>query len=326
MTSGLVVALNRLGSTLDAERGVLDPFGIAIEYASDDPAARAQQLLLAEAVLVNKTKIDGRFFDAAPRCRAVVTYGVGHDHIDLAEAERRDVMVAHVPDYCTEEVADHTMALFLALARGIARGDALVRAGGWGVDGLGPFHRIRGRLMGLVGFGRIARAVAVRARAFGLTVAVYDPLFPPARGDGAITFLDSLESLLRVADVVSLHAPLLPGTRNLIGTGALRLMKPGSILINTSRGGLVDLPALLRALADGRLAGAGLDVFPDEPPHDLPLAGGNLILTPHIAYYSAESEQELKVSAATAVAAALTGAPVANQLTRTPTLRKEPVG
>ncbi|MEA2634326.1 MAG: D-3-phosphoglycerate dehydrogenase / 2-oxoglutarate reductase [Chloroflexota bacterium] len=324
MSQRLALALDRLGSDLQPEAAILGPLGITVEYASPEPDRRCRQLGQAEAVLLNRTIVDAGFFDAAPRCRVIVTYGVGHDHIDLHEAERRGVIVANVPDYCTEEVADHTLALLLAVARGIGRGDALLRGGGWGVDGIGPLHRLRGRVLGLVGYGRIARAVATRAQAFGLTVLAYDPaLSQTSLNGGSVRLLDSLRALLTESDAVSLHLPLSPQTRGLISGPALFQMKPGAILINTSRGALVDLPALLKALDDGQLAGAGLDVFPDEPPDLESISRPNLVVTPHIGYYSVESLQELKESAARAVADALTGAPVANQLTATASVEKE---
>jgi len=323
----LALALDRLGSDLQPEAAILEPLGISVDYASPDPDRRRRQLSQAEAVLLNRTIVDASFLDAAPRCRVIVTYGVGHDHIDLQEAERRRVIVAHVPDYCTEEVADHTLALLLAVARGIRRGDALVRDGGWGVEAIGPLHRLRGRVLGLVGFGRIARAVAERARAFGLAVVSYDPAFPRAsKVDGPVTLLDSLRALLLASDIVSLHLPLSAGTRSIIDRQALRQMKKGAILINTSRGALVDLLALLEALDRGQLAGAGLDVFPDEPPDSTLVSRPDLVVTPHVGYYSVESMRELKDSAARAVAAALTGAPVANRLTVVPSAEKELVG
>jgi D-3-phosphoglycerate dehydrogenase len=316
MSGRLALALDRVGSNLQPERAILEPLGINVHYVSVEPERRRQEIGRADAVLLNRTVVDAGFFDAAPSCRVIVTYGVGHDHIDLAEAERRGVIVAHVPDYCTEEVADHTVALLLAVARGIGRGDAAVRSGGWGINAIGPLHRLRGRVLGLVGYGRIARAVATRAQAFGLAVVAYDPAFPQTSVNrSAVRLLDSLEALLRASDAVSLHLPLSPETKDLIDAAALRQMKPGAILINTSRGALVDLPALLKALDDGQLAGAGLDVFPDEPPDPESISRPNLVVTPHIGYYSLESLHELKESAARAVAAALTGAAVANQLT-----------
>jgi D-3-phosphoglycerate dehydrogenase len=323
----LALALDRLGSNLQPEAAILEPLGITVDYASADPSRRRQQLGQAEAVLLNRTIVDGSFLDAAPRCRVIVTYGVGYDHIDLNEAERRGVIVAHVPDYCTEEVADHTLALLLAVARGVRRGDALVRDGGWGADAIGPLHRLRGRVLGLVGFGRIARAVAERARAFGLAIVTYDPAFRSASDvEGSVRVLDSLPALLAMSDIVSLHLPLSDVTRSIIDRQALRQMKTGAILINTSRGALVDLPALLEALDRGQLAGAGLDVFPEEPPDPILVNRPDLVVTPHVGYYSVESMRELKESAARAVAAALTGAPVPNRLTAVPSAEKELVG
>jgi len=315
----LALALDHVGSSLDPEAAILAPLGITIDYVSSDPDRRSRQLVQAEAMLLNKAVVNASFFSAAPRCRVIVTYGVGHDHIDLHEAERRGVIVAHVPDYCTEEVADHTMALLLAVARGIRRGDALVRDGGWGLEAIGPLHRLRGRVLGLVGFGRIARAVAERARAFGLSVVAYDPAFHrPGQVDGPVTLLAGLRALLAASDIVSLHLPLSAGTSRIIDQPALRQMKRGAILINTSRGALVDLAALLEALDSGQLAGAGLDVFPDEPPDPTLVSRPDLVVTPHVGYYSIESMRELKESAARAVAAALTGSPVANRLTPAP--------
>jgi D-3-phosphoglycerate dehydrogenase / 2-oxoglutarate reductase len=323
----LALALDRLGTNLQPEAAILEPLGITVDYASADPDLRRQQLVQAEAVLLNRTIVDASFLDAAPRCRVIVTYGVGHDHIDLREAERRGVIVAHIPDYCTEEVADHTLALLLAVARGVRRGDALVRDGGWGAEAIGPLHRLRGRVLGLVGFGRIARAVAERARAFGLAVVTYDPAFTgDGEVDGRVTLLDSLLALLATSDIVSLHLPLSARTRSIIDRQALHHMKKGAILINTSRGALVDLPAMLEALDRCQLAGAGLDVFPEEPPDSTLVSRPDLVVTPHVGYYSVESMRELKESAARAVAAALIGSPVANRLTAVPSAEKELVG
>lgn len=327
MSGRIVLAVDRVGNDLRPESAILAPLDISIEYPSENPAHRSHQFQHAEGILLNRTVVNDSFLRTVPSCRVIVTYGVGHDHIDVDAARRRHVIVAHVPDYCTEEVADHTMALFLTLARGICRSDALVRAGAWGLDGIGSLHRLRGRVMGLIGFGRIARAVASRAAAFGLDIFAYDPAFSSAAEPHSnVRLLPSLSELLSASDIVSLHLPLSARTQGLIDEKALRHLKPGAILINTSRGGLVELHALLEALNEGRLAGAGLDVFPEEPPDSEHLAHPNLVLTPHMAYYSMESQEELKISAARAVAAALTGLPVANLLTALEMIDKELVG
>jgi D-3-phosphoglycerate dehydrogenase / 2-oxoglutarate reductase len=303
--SAFALCLDKVGENVTPEQSVLAPLGISAAWPAKTPEAVERQLKKADALLVNVTPVDAKLLDRAPQCRVVVTYGVGYDHIDLDEARRRRVVAANVPDYCTDEVADHTMALLLALARQIVPGHELVRTGGWGVQALGTVRRISGRTLGLVGLGRTGRAVATRAKSLGLRVIAYDPQV--TWGGEAATMVASLRDLLREADFVSLHAPLRRETARLINDQALALMKPGSILINTSRGGLVDTDALLRALDRGPLAAAGLDVFEEEPPPEALLGRPNLLLSPHSAYYSEEAITELKRSAAQAVAVVLTG-------------------
>jgi D-3-phosphoglycerate dehydrogenase / 2-oxoglutarate reductase len=303
--TAFALCLDKVGENVTPEQSVLAPLGISATWPAKTPEAVERQLKKADALLVNVTSVDGKLFDRSPHCRVVVTYGVGYDHIDLDEARRRRVVVANVPDYCTDEVADHTMALLLALARQIVPGHELVRIGGWGVQALGTVRRIKGRTLGLVGLGRTGQAVANRAKSLGLRVIAYDPQV--TWGSEGIAMVASLRDLLREADFVSLHAPLRRETARLINDQALALMKPGSILINTSRGGLVDTDALLRALDRGPLAAAGLDVFEEEPPSAALLDRPNLLLSPHSAYYSEEAITELKRSAAQAVAVVLTG-------------------
>jgi D-3-phosphoglycerate dehydrogenase / 2-oxoglutarate reductase len=314
VSHSLVLALDRVGSDLEPETSILGPHGIEVRYPDAQPSKRRAELREAGGLLLNRTVVDERFLDAAPHCRVIATYGSGHDHIDLDAARASGVVVTNVPNYCTDEVADHTMAMLLALARGIPKGDAVVRAGGWGVEAVGELHRLSGQKLGLVGFGRIARAVAVRATAFGLRIATHDPSISDATIPSDVSRTRRLSDLLRAADWISLHAPLVPETRALINRHSLALMKDGSYLVNTSRGSLVDLPALLDALDSGHLAGVGLDVFPDEPPPPMAGRGRNLLLSPHSAYYSIESVLELKRAAATDVAAVLTGRPPASPL------------
>jgi D-3-phosphoglycerate dehydrogenase len=311
--TALALCLDRVGDDVAPEQSVLGPLGISVTWPAKTPGAVESQLKRADALMVNVTPVDAKLLDRSPQCRVVVTYGVGYDHINLDEARRRRVVVANVPDYCTDEVADHTMALLLALARQIVPGHELVRTGSWGVQALGTVRRIRGRTLGLVGLGRTGRAVASRAKSFGLHVIAYDPRVPWS-GDVA-TMVATLPELLQEADFVSLHAPLRRETARLIDDRNLALMKRGSILINTSRGGLVDTGALLRALDNGPLAGAGLDVFPEEPPAAALLDRPNLLLSPHCAYYSEEAIVELKRSAAQAVAVVLTGGTPTHRLT-----------
>jgi D-3-phosphoglycerate dehydrogenase / 2-oxoglutarate reductase len=310
-----VLALDLVGKDLTTERQILEPSGIEIAFAAEAPRARRLQLAEADGLLANRTRIGAELLAAAPACRCVVTYGVGFDHVDLAEARKRGIVVCNVTDYCSEEVADHTLTLMLAVLRRAVRGDALVRGGGWGLDPLGPVHRLRGRAVGLVGYGRIARAVHQRVVPFGMRVIIFDPLIPGDRRSGSSgSAVDSLDVLLGAADVVSLHLPLNATTRHLVDARALGRMKPGAVLINTSRGGLVDFAAVLQALGSGRLAGAGFDVFPEEPPAGNLVGHPDLVLTPHMAFYSVESVQELKSAAAETMRNGLTGAPVPNRI------------
>jgi D-3-phosphoglycerate dehydrogenase len=212
--------------------------------------------------------------DRLPALRVVGTASVGFDHIDVPEGVR----VVSVPDYCTEEVADHTLALIYALLRGVVAFQSLP----WDSTAAGPLRTLRGLRVGIVGLGRIGSAVATRLRALGAEVLAHD-----VRSiDGGVT----LSELLGAADVVTLHVPLEESTRGLIGRDEIAAMKPGGLLVNTSRGPVVDLDAVLVALRSGRLGGAALDVLPVEPPPERPVAP-NLIVTPHAAYYSPESER-----------------------------------
>ncbi len=233
---------------------------------------------------------------------------------DLKAAGARGIPVCNVPDYCIAEVADHALALALSLARQIPQTDAAVRAGTWKILPPTPFPAFRTTTFATAGFGRIARAVLERARVFGFRLAAYDPFVPAnAFADAGIQRLD-LDALWRESGILSLHLPLTADTRHMVGETSLARMRSDSIVINTARGGLVDTRALARALAEKRIAGAGLDVFetePLEPDHPLRQAP-NAILTSHTAWYSAGSVPELQRKSAEAVVRAIRGEPLVN--------------
>jgi D-3-phosphoglycerate dehydrogenase len=306
-----IAVLDPVGADAEVERAMANSAGHRVVVFGRAPALDDPRLRDTVAILVTDEPVSAGLLDKMPECRAIATYGVGYDNIDLAAASARGIAVFNVPDYCTDEVADHTMALILALERHIVQGDRLVRRDGWGQSALPPFRRVRGQTLGIVGFGRIGKAVAERAVGFGLKILAYDPVVPPPKSVAA----NSIEELLGLSDIVSLHVPLLDSTRGLMNASRLALMRPGAVLVNTARGGLVDLPALLEAMDNGGVAAIGLDVFPKEPPDSTDFAARtNAILTPHVAFLSDESIKQVQRSAMAAVLGSLSGEDVGNRV------------
>ena len=268
----------------------------------------------ADAVLVTGSVFDAEVIGCLRHCRIISRIGTGCDNIDLAAAGAAGIPVVNVPEWCTDEVADQAMALLLACARRLPEGDKLLREGVWDQMYVMPAHSLRGQVMGLVGFGRIARAVARRAEAFGMRNVYYDPFVSETGGGDLATACKSLDELLGMADVVSLHAPLTDETRGMIGRAQLRLMKPTSFLINTGRGKLVVQEELIAALKEGVIAGAGLDAHEPEPlPKDSPLIElSNVVMSPHCAAHTVEALREAAVQAYEQVARAFRGQPLSN--------------
>jgi D-3-phosphoglycerate dehydrogenase len=264
----------------------------------------------ADALIDQYAPIDERVLAHLVRCRIVVRYGVGVDTIDVEAATRHGVWVANVPDYGTEEVSDHAFALLLNLLRGVGRYDRAVRSGEWDYSAMRPLRRLRTLTVGVIGCGHIGAGLARKVGCLGARVLGYDAAGVPEElvRDGVVEPAD-LDELLAGADAVSLHAPLTEHTRHLIGAEQLRLMKSGAYLVNTSRGGLVDSAALLRALNEGEIAGAALDVLETEPPEagDPLVTHERVLITPHAAWYSEESMETLKSEVAREVVRVLSG-------------------
>ncbi len=264
----------------------------------------------ADAVLVEMAHITRRVIENMTRCRLIGRHGVGYDTLDVAAATDAGIPVCNVTDYCTSEVADQAMAMLLALARSLFPADREVRSGGWDVfAACGKNRRIEGQTLGIVGFGKIGQAVGRRGAGFGLNLLAYDPYVSAEASAAAGAKKTELDELLAASDMVSLHLPLSAATHHLINAERLALMKPTAFLVNTSRGGLVDMKALAVALGEGRLGGAGLDVFEQEPPaRDDPLLKmPNVITAPHAGFYSQGSLVDLHVRQAKQVAAVLAG-------------------
>lgn len=248
------------------------------------------------------------------QCRAIIRNGVGFDSVDIAAARARGIAVCNVPDYGTEEVADHAIALALALCRQLFPLDAEAKQLGWQIRITPKLRRLRELVFGVVGLGRIGTAAALRAKALGFRVVFYDPYLPNG-ADKAVGLarVRTLEELLAQADVLSIHCPLNEETRHLIAERQLALMKPDAFIVNTARGAIIKKDAILAALRSGRLAGAGLDVIENEPLRTAEEAATpNLIATCHAAFCSVESKIEMRRTSARIALASVTGRPLEN--------------
>ena len=310
-SGGIVVVAGASFPSLATERSFLEPLGCTIvdkRFAGDDEALEACRT--AVAVMTDYFVCDATRIATFERCRVICQYGAGLNQVDVAAATAAGIYVTHTPDYCSEELGDHAMALILASMRRIVRFDRNIRAGRWDYNDGMPMRRLAACTLGLVGFGRAARAVAVRARGFGMTVIAHDPLVADdAFAAAGVRRAGELAEVLSGADVVSVHVPLVQSTQHLIGAEQLALLRDGAFIVNTSRGGVIDQRALAAELATGRLGGAGLDVLEQEPPvaDDPLLSLEDAVLTPHTAFLSVESLDLLQNRAGAEVARVLTG-------------------
>ena len=307
-----VVVTDQVFGSLEIERGLLAPLDAElVEAPAKDEATLVGAVAGADALLVCYASVTPAVIEAAAAggCRVIARYGIGVDNIDLEAATAAGIVVTNVPDYCLDEVADHGMALLLGVARGLVEGALAVREGRWELPGAG-IHRIRGRTLALVGVGRIGRRLADRALAFGLDVVAFDP-FASDLGTPGIRRAATLEEAVAEADFVSLHAPMTEENHHMVGDRLIGAMRRGPVIVNTARGGLVDLDAVLAALDDGRLSAVALDVTEVEPlPEAHPLRRHpRAVITPHMAFHSEEAQQELQRRAAEEVVRALAGEP-----------------
>jgi D-3-phosphoglycerate dehydrogenase len=303
---------------LDPAREVLSKIGAELRLAEKPtPEGIVQVASDADALLVTYAKITTDMIRQMARCRIIARFGIGVDNVDIAAATDAGIVVTRVPDYCIDEVSDHAMALLLALVRKIPFANSRAHAGRWEMSAVAPIHRLRGRILGLVGFGRIPQLVAPKAKAFGLKVVTYDPYVgEEIITDAGVERVDFAE-LVKVSDYVSIHTPLMQETEGLFNADVFRKMKPTAYLINTARGPIVDEAALAHALDAGQLAGAALDVLSQEPPPASPFFGrDDVILTPHMSFYSVEALVELQTKAAEEVVRVLTGQSPRNPVNR----------
>ena len=295
---------------LDIEKEVLAAVEGEVMVAGDGTPEEIIALApQADAILTCWKDVPAEALDIAPNCQVVSRYGIGLDNIPIGRATELGMLVTNVPDFCLEEVSDHVMALLLATARQLF---PLARTPGrsdWTRETPRPIPRVKGQTLGLIGFGNIARALVPKALGFGLRVMAYTPRLRPEDAPQGVEVTNDLATLLAASDYVSIHCPLSEETAHLINDAALAKMKSNALLINTSRGGVIDEGALVRALKEGRIAGAALDVTdPEPPPGDNPLLSlENVIVTPHAAFYSVAATAELARKAAENVVTVLRG-------------------
>ncbi len=312
---------------LDTEREILgDIADLAALGANHEDELRGH-IEDADAIMVyHMLKLSEQTIERLEHCKLIVRCGVGYDNVAGAAARRKGIAVCNVPDYGTEEVADSAIGLTLALTRGIAYLNSRLRdgQGPWTYTQVQPVWRLRGRTFGIVGLGRIGSAAALRAKALGMDVLFYDPYAPDGRDKSlGVRRVETFDELLALSHVLSLHCPLTPETRHMINAASIERLPRGSFLVNTARGGVVDTTAIPAAIASGRLAGAGIDVFDGEPPaddHVLIAAWRNpehpayhrVLINPHSAFYCEEGLNEMRVKGADACRRAILGLPLRN--------------
>jgi D-3-phosphoglycerate dehydrogenase len=306
MSSGIVLVTD----PIDGDVSIIAQTLKSVGFATLSPNAEQPWLELAEradGLIINLAVVDENALGRLTRCKVIARLGVGINNIDIAAAKARNIAVTNVPDYCRHEVSEHALGLMLAVVRKLVQANADVQGGDWHQLGYRPIRRLHGMTLGLVGFGRIAQSLATKANGLGMRVVTSDP-YVPAHVEPSVHRL-SLDDLFEQADIVSLHAPLIPETRNMISRDSLERMKRGAIVINTSRGELIDESALADALDSKHVAGAGLDVLCAEPvsPASPLLNRANVVITPHMAFYSEDSLVSLQITAAEDVARFLSG-------------------
>ncbi len=295
----------------------LDPAKKALEEANAEvvqaPSSSEEDIIKAaenaDAILVTYAKLNENILRSLKNCKAIGRFGIGVDNIDLKVAGELGISVNYVPDYCLDEVSDQAMAMIISMARKIPQSNKLVQSGRWEMPAVVPMYRLRGKTVGLIGFGNIPRLMTPKAQAFGFNVIASDPYAPKELFEKYGVESVSMDELYERSDFISVHAPLLPETKGLVNKDAFKKMKDTAIIVNTARGPLINEKDLIEALDKNEIGGAGLDVVETEPlPENSPLIGrDNVILAPHTAFYSVEALEELQTKAASDVARVLNG-------------------
>lgn len=295
---------------LDPEREVLEAAGFELVVAPDGSEETLAGLASdVDGIMFCFAQVTEKVLRSAPKCLVAARYGIGVDNLNIPVCTELGIVVTNVPDYCIDEVTEHTFGMVMALNRRLVPHNAAVKSGGWSSVVLDkPMKRMNGATFGVIGFGRIGRSVGTKAGALGMNVLTYDPMLEPGQDVGGASSV-TLDEVFEKSDFISVHVPLTDQTRGMIGREQFALMKQGSIIVNPSRGGLIDELALSDALASGHIAGAGLDVMEPAPPaEDHPLLQQeNVIITPHTAFFSQASTLELETRTAREVIRVVNG-------------------
>lgn len=306
-----VVVTDYTFPSLDIEEAIVRESGHELTgFQAKSVEALIPAVAEADAVITQFAPVKADVIAAMKNARVIVRYGIGVDNIDLEAAARAGIPVCNVPEYCIDEVADHTLAFILAVTRQVVQSTLHIRHGNWGLGGgIEPFRTLRDQTVGIVGFGRIGREVAARVRAFKARCLVFDPIVPPEKVRETGCEHVSFDELLATSDIVTLHCPSTAQTRKILSSDSLARMKPGSVVVNLARGDLIDMPALIAALESGHIAAAALDVFDPEPlPPDSPLRRmPQVVCASHIASVSPKAVRTLRETAARIATMALRG-------------------
>jgi len=309
-TSKKVLVTDYAWKSLDREQRILEKVGATLVSAKTGDEDEISMLASdVDGILTCWKRVSERVIRNAPRCLTIGRYGIGLDNIDVSFATKSGIVVTNVPSYCVEEVAEHAMGLLLSLARKVTFYDRAIKSGVYNLQSQTPLYRISGKTLGILGFGKIAKALFQKATGFGLKVLVCDPRLSKSEFADHEVEVVPIQELRRRSDFISIHVPLTPDTRHLFNLEAFHQMKSTAFIVNTSRGEVIDASALLRALDEGLIAGAGLDVLAKEPPdpNDPLILHPRTIVTPHAAFNSEESLEELQETAARQMADVLSG-------------------
>ena len=300
---------------LGIEKSILDPIAQVVGGQCKTPEALIELVQDANAVITQFAPVNAAVIESMQRAKVIVRYGIGVDNVDLQAAKRKGIPVCNVPDYCIDEVADHTLAFILSMTRQVVPNAIAIRDGKWGLaTDLGHMRTLKDQCVGVIGLGRIGREVVLRLRAFKPQILVYDPVVDSAQIEALGARSVSLEQLLATSDIVTLHCPSTPQTRKLLNPESIATMKKGSLVVNLARGDLIDTAAMVQALETGQWSSVAIDVCDPEPiPLDSPLRWmPNVIAASHIASASPKAVRKLRESAALHAANALRNLPLAH--------------